>query len=340
MNKRFISALAGTIVVGGALSVAIAQNKAVADANGPSPRPGIQEMTAGQMLNYMKEQGTKYIVETTDIPKEKKFEVNLTSTKPDEVARAVAKALDMRATKEGNVWVFKNDEEAHMFSFGPGDMNFDFEFKDMPQFDGKAFAFSDEDFKELKNLKGFEGKDWNQMTPEEKAKFEKIMAEFGEKMKVFGEKMGNMKFEFKGPDGKAFKFDNDTFKNFKGKNWDKMTPEEKEKFEREMAKVKEELKNMKVEINGKNSEEFKKDMERMKDEIKKSVHDGMAIHIENTDKLIKSISTDQWKLMETQGHLKLSDLTKEQLELIGNPKGDGDFNISISRDGKKLIIKN
>lgn len=340
MNKRFISALAGTIVIGGALGVAIAQNKAVAELNGPQPRPGIQEMTAGQMLNYMKEQGTKYIVETTDIPKNRKFEVNLTSTNPDEVAKAIAKALDMQAVKEGNVWVFKQDDLAHGFHFGPGDMDFDFDMKDMPFIDGKAFAFSGEEFKELEKLKDLHGKEWDQMTPEEKAKFEKTMAEFGKKMGEFGEKMGKMKIELKGMDGKAFKFDSDTFKELHGKEWEKMSPEEKAEFEKEMAEMKKELSEMKVEINGMNSEEFKKDMERMKAEIKKGIHDGMKVHIENTDKLIKSISADQWKLMETQGHLKLSDLTKEQLELLGNPKGDGEFNISISRDGKKLVIKN
>jgi|GEM_PF-3275723 len=321
MNKRFISTLAGTIVIGGALGVAIAQNKAVSEANGPQPRPGIQEMTAGQMLNYMKEQGTKYIVETTDIPKNKKFEVNLKSTNPDEVAKAVAIALDLQAEKEGNVWVFKSYDFPHTF---------DFDMDSMPQFDSESF----------KNFKGFEGKEWNQMSPEEQAQFEKSMAEFGKQMGEFGEKMGKLKIELKGMDGKMFQFDSDTFKELHGKEWEKMSAEEKAKFEKEMAELKKSLSEMKVEINGMNSEEFIKDMERMKADIKKGVREGMKVHIENTDKLIKSISGDQWKLMETQGHLKLSDLTPAQRELLGNPKGDGDFNISISRDGKKLIIKN
>ncbi len=332
MNKRFISALAGTIVIGGALSVAIAQNKAVADAFGPSPKPGVQEMTAGQMLNYMKEQGTKYIVETTDIPKNKKYEVNLTSTNPDDVAKAIAIALDLQAEKEGNVWIFKNQDFSHGFHFGPDDFNF--EMPDMPEFDGKAFMF-DKDM--MKEFKGFEGKEWEQMSPEERAKFEKAMDEFG---KQLGDKLGKMKIELKGLDGKEFKFDSDAFKKFHGKDWEKMSPEEKAQFEKEMSEMKKHLKEMKVEINGMNSEEFKKDMERMKEDIKAGVKDGMKVHIENTDKLLKSISGDQWKLMETQGHLKLSDLTPAQRELLGNPKGEGDFNISISRDGKKLVIRN
>lgn len=336
---RAISAIAGSIIVAGALGVAVAQNTAVAEANKPLPTPGVQEMTAGQMLNYMKEQGTKYIVETTDIPKDKKFEVNLGSSNPDEIAKAVAKALDMRATKEGNVWIFKDQDFSHDFHFN-NDFDFDFDMPEMPFMDGKAFMFDGDMFKGFENLKGLEGKEWDQMTPEEKAKFEKAMKEFSEKMKVFGEKMGNMKFEFKGADGKAFKFDNDSFKNFKGKDWDKMTPEEKEKFEKEMAKVKEELKNMKIEINGMNTEEFKKDMERMKSELKNEIKDGVRVHIESTDKLIASITDKQWELMKSQGHLKLSDLTNAQRELIGNPKGGDDFNITIQRDGKKIVIRN
>ncbi|MBL8066788.1 MAG: hypothetical protein JNM34_13220 [Chthonomonadaceae bacterium] len=57
------------------------------------------------------------------------------------------------------------------------------------------------------------------------------------------------------------------------------------------------------------------------------------------DKLFASVSDRQWELMKSQGYLKLSDLTKEQREMLGNPQGDDEFNMTIERNGKKLVIR-
>ena len=323
---RALSAIAGSIVIAGALGVAIAQSAATVESVSPKPAPGKQEMTAGQMLNYMKEQGTKYIVETTEIPAEKKFQVNLNSTQPDEVAKAVALALDLKAVKEGNVWIFKQKS----FDFND-DFAFDFDFSDL---DPGVFEFDDN------QLKKMNGKEWEEMSPQERAEFERAMEKFGKSMEKFGEKMGQLKIELKGLEGKNFDFDTEAFKDFKGKEWKDLTPEEKAKLEKEMAELRKSLRDMKVEIKGFDSEEFKRDMQRMKEEIKESLDSGFKVKLENTEKLLSSITTKQWELMKSQGHLKLSDLTNEQRELLGSPKNDGDFNITIQRDGKKLVIKN
>ncbi|MBS1710679.1 MAG: hypothetical protein JSS71_03000 [Armatimonadetes bacterium] len=309
---RAVTAIAGTIVVAGALGVAIAQNKAVAESNAPEPIFGKQEMTATQMLNYMKEQGTKYIVETTEIPKDKKFEVNLASADRDEIARAVAKALGLSASKEGDVWVLKDGPDFGAFPMLPNG-----------------------------------GKEWDQMTPEEKAEFEKGMAEFRKSMQEFGESMKNFRFDFHMPDMDFHMPDMD-FK-FNGKDFDKMTPEEKAEFDKEMAKMKEELKNMKFEFKGFDKDEFDKEMGRVKIEIDKAKQEAgkareeakkaMKIHVENMEKLFASVSDRQWELMKSQGYLKLSDLTKEQREMLGNPQGDDEFNMTIERNGKKLVIR-
>lgn len=313
---RAVTAIAGTIVVAGALGVAIAQNSAVAEANAPSPLLGKQEMTATQMLNYMKEQGTKYIVETTDIPKDRKFEVNFGSANKDDIAKAVARALELEAVKEGEVWVLKDTITVPGFPMIPPGMH------------GKAFSFG-------------HGQDWDKMSPEEKAQFEKEMAEFSKHMQEFGESMKDFQFDFEMP---PMDF------HFNGKDFDKMTPEEKAEFEKEMAKLKEELKNMKFEFKGFDKDQLDKEMAKVKIEIEKAKSEAgkargeaekaMKFHVENMEKFMGSITDKQWELMKSQGYLKLSDLTKAQRELIGNPDGSEEFNFTVERDGKKLVIKN
>jgi hypothetical protein len=265
MNKRFTSALAGTILIGGALGVAVAQNKAVAETNGPLPAPSPQSMSAGEMINYLKEQDTKFIVETTKVDPNKKFEVNLKGLSSDEAAKAIAQALDLAAVKEGNVWVLRDG------------MPFGFTFNGM---DGLDF-----DFEEMKELRGLS------------------------ELKELKE-LEKMNFEFKG-----------------------LSEEQRKEMEKAMKEVEKSLSKIKIEIN-------EGELKGLGEKIRKEVGTATRIELKRIDDLIKSITSDQWKLMEKQGHLKLSDLTPAQKELLGNPQGNEEMSITINRDGKKLTIKN
>lgn len=57
------------------------------------------------------------------------------------------------------------------------------------------------------------------------------------------------------------------------------------------------------------------------------------------DDLLKSLTPAQKDLAKSQGYLKLSDLTPEQRKLTGHT-GDGTFDLTITRDGQTLKIKN
>ncbi|HLO99855.1 MAG TPA: hypothetical protein VK171_14770, partial [Fimbriimonas sp.] len=60
-------------------------------------------------------------------------------------------------------------------------------------------------------------------------------------------------------------------------------------------------------------------------------------------KLLKSLTDGQKEIMKKQGFLKISDLTKEQKEMIfTDPKAEikGDFSFILNLDGEKLTIKN
>ncbi|ARU42201.1 hypothetical protein CCB80_14040 [Armatimonadetes bacterium Uphvl-Ar1] len=265
MNKRFTSALAGTILIGGALGVAVAQNKAVAETNAPLPAPAPQSMSAGEMINYLKEQDTKFIVETTKVDPNKKFEVNLKGLSSDEAAKAIAQALDLAAFKEGNVWILR-DGMPFGFTFNGMD-GLDFDFEEMKELQGLS---------ELKNLKELE----------------------------------KMNFEFKG-----------------------LSEQQRKEMDKAMEEVEKALSKVKIEIN-------EGELKGLEEKIRKEVGAATRIELKRIDDLIKSITSDQWKLMEKQGHLKLSDLTPVQRELLGNPKGDDEISITIDRDGKKLTIKN
>lgn len=277
MNKRFTSALAGTILIGGALGVAVAQTKAVAEANAPLPAPAPQSMSAGEMINYLKEQDTKFIVETTKVDPSKKFEVNLKGLSSDEAAKAIAQALDLAAIKEGNVWILR-DGMPFGFTFNGMD-GLDFDFEELKELQGLS---------ELKNLKELQG-----------------LSE----LKNLKE-LEKMNFEFKG-----------------------LSEQQQKEMEKAMEEVEKALSKVKIEIN-------EGELKGLEEKIRKEVGAATRIELKRIDDLIKSITSDQWKLMEKQGHLKLSDLTPAQRELLGNPKGDDEISITIDRDGKKLTIKN
>jgi hypothetical protein len=286
MNQRAIAAIAGTIVIGGALGVAVAQNSSVVESASTEAleASALQEMTASQMLSYLKEQGTPYIVETTNIPKNRKFEVNFNGVKGEALVKSVAKALDMQATLTDGVYVLKPNTGRF---FTPDNFEHDFDF----------------DFDHMHAPHSF---DWDEkMTPEQKAKFEAEMKEFGKHMKELGEKI------------KVKVLDSDEMKKMR------------EEIALTMPKIKD-LKSL---------EDLEKELAKELKDIK-DIEPKTFVRLRNTSKLIDSVTESQWKLIEKQGYLLISDLTPAQRELIGlDDKNPSDFSLSISKDGKKLVIK-
>jgi len=322
MNRRLVSTIAGTIIIGSAIGIAVAQVKSVADANAPEMELVAQEMTAGEMINYLKEQGAPFIIETTDIPKDRKFEVHLKGASPEDSIKAVAEALNLNVKKKGNTFVMEDPKR---------DTDFNFEFmhpgQDHPMFmfKGEGFEgfgesmgklFDDPEF--WKELEGKDEKDW---TPEQKAKFEAKMKEFEKRMESFGE---NFKFEFDEGKMKAFT-----------EKMEKMGKDFEFKFdEKHLKEMEEHAKAFKFD-----SKKMEERMKEMEERIKKDT-DGLRVRIMDTEKLLDSITDAQWKLMKERGHLKISDLTPAQKEMLGGLKGDhGDLNISITSKGKTLKIQ-
>lgn len=121
--------------------------------------------------------------------------------------------------------------------------------------------------------------------------------------------------------------------NFEGKE---LTPEQREKIEKAL----EDLPDVKIEI-----DRALKDLPKIPAEARESIDKAMADRARafkfegaNLTKVMESLTNEQWELHERQGHLKPSDLTPAQRELLG-AKGEGDFSITIDKDGKKLTIK-
>jgi SHS2 domain-containing protein len=134
-----------------------------------------------------------------------------------------------------------------------------------------------------------------------------------------------------GPDGKAW---------VEGKE---LSPEQREKLEKALK----DMPDVRIEI-----DKALKEMPKITEEAREAIDKAMAERDKafaekarafkfegaNLTKIMESLTEEQWRLHERQGHLKPSDLTPAQRELLG-AKGDGEFSITIDKDGKKLTIK-
>jgi hypothetical protein len=110
----------------------------------------------------------------------------------------------------------------------------------------------------------------------------------------------------------------------------KLSEGQRAEMEKEMARARQEMEKARGDI-----AKSRVDMEKARAQSKE-----FAAHAESIKKLLASITPAQWELSKKQGYLKVSDLTEEQRRLFDNwPKGDGDFTMSYSIDGKSLTIK-
>ncbi len=69
----------------------------------------------------------------------------------------------------------------------------------------------------------------------------------------------------------------------------------------------------------------------------KGFANAFSFDVGNVEKLLDSLTDEQWKKQESQGYLSLNDLTAEQRELLGNPPSP--FEMSVEVRGKRLVIK-
>ncbi|MDI9636840.1 hypothetical protein QM565_13875 [Geitlerinema splendidum] len=286
------------------------------------------EMTAQQMLDWLKKSGYKFVLETTEIPKDKTFIINLDGAKPEDAIPAIARALNLNWSKRGDVYVLSRSADIFNWSTNPEIAGkHHFKFGD----DGSGFSLHldgalAELHESLKNLKGleFNGKKWDDLTDEEKAKFKADMEKMRDEIQ---KSFRDMKFDFD--------------MDFPKIHLHGLSDKEKAEIEKEMKTLREELKRdfgkdgkVRIEID----EEIRKAMEDARSEIKDATA-KIKIQTENVGKLIRSLTPAQKKLMQERGYLKPSDLTPEQKKMVDGLDYKGTYNISLKTDDGEIRIK-
>lgn len=238
----------------------------------------MQDVSAGKVFEWLRNQGLNFVIDTTDIPSDRKVSVNFKSVDGRTAIESVAEALNLSWTKKGDVYVLK-----------PGHMAF------VAPFMGEK------------------------MTDEERAKLEKEMAELGKRFEGFKAfSMDGKEFDHEAFAKKMEEFGKRMGEKFEGKAF-VFGPESMEKFEKELA-------------------EGLKGLEGLKD-LDKMIMPKIRLHLDNLKKFFDSLTDEQKKLMERQGHLKPSDLTPAQREMLGGISADDKVNLWFNHDGKKVRIQ-
>ncbi|MDK3162453.1 hypothetical protein QPK87_38800 [Kamptonema cortianum] len=170
----------------------------------------------------------------------------------------------------------------------------------------------------------FNGKKWDDLTDEEKAKFKADMEKMRDEIQ---KSFRDMKFDFD--------------MDFPKIHLHGLSDKEKAEIEKEMKTLREELKRdfgkdgkVRIEID----EEIRKAMEDARSEIKDATA-KIKIQTENVGKLIRSLTPAQKKLMQERGYLKPSDLTPEQKKMVDGLDYKGTYNISLKTDDGEIRIK-
>jgi hypothetical protein len=173
----------------------------------------------------------------------------------------------------------------------------------MPKTDGKNFVWVDEKGKTHK----FDGKDGSPF----------IWSGDGKEFKFEAPKMDGNNMTWKDENGKVHKFE---MPKMDGKNfiW---TDEKGKKHTLDMNKE------------GHGFVWSGDDLKRMK-------FDGGIFKSADVSKLLDSLTPAQQAQAKKQGYLTPADLSASQKAMLGGLSKDGYFTITISKDGKKLTIKN
>lgn len=214
--------------------------------------------------------------------------------------------------------------------------------KEKAEFEKEMKTWGEEFGKKMgDSFRKFEGKIFENgkardMTDKERAEFEKSFRVFGD-----GEGFHFFKDLEKLSDEERAKLEKDGIRTFRffgdGKELKPMD-------EKEWKKLQQELKEKGIDMDG-DFKTFLKDGGPMFEYKKIPNGDygaewksGIKIETGNYRKLIESLTPAQNELMAKRGHLKISDLTPNQIKMMGG-KPEGKFEISINMDGRKLTIK-
>ncbi len=148
--------------------------------NDQSVTGSLNQVSAQQAIEWLRSKGLNFVIDSTDIPADRKVTINLNNASGEDAVKAVAKALGLGYEMEGKTYVLTpNRHGIHVWGH---DLSPEDQAKMEKEMQGRVKVFMDGDGKE----------------------FEKHMEEFGKHMEKWGEEFGR-KFENMGKDG--FKFE-------------------------------------------------------------------------------------------------------------------------------------
>jgi len=270
---------------------------------------------AKDVIGWLQKQNVNFVIEDSELPKDKTVSLNLQNQPIDDVMEALGAAFDGSFEKRKDIWVFRAGRRAMFFS------------------DDLALPGAPMAPRSLRmtlpsppKLRGIEGKD---LTPEQKKKLEAEMQHLEAEMKKLGTELGKQfQFQFKDFDGK---FDEEFAKKLELqlKDFDKTFGKD---FEIKMDRIGKAL-----EVELKAHEEAMIALDKAAKAGERAVQ--VRVKAAQTEELFKSITPEQKKLQKDRGYLKLSDMTAEQRKLItADPKAE--FEIKIVKNDETLVIKN
>jgi len=150
----------GILLAGSALALGVVGISWAQVEKQPLPAPSPVDMTSREIIEELKKNGHEFVIETTDIPKDRTYEVNLKDLKSPTALAALARAMNLDLVREGDVLVMRSLQQMD---------------EDLAKFrEQGVFIDSDGVAKTFRSL-----------SPEEKRKLEKAMKEVQEAMKDF-----------------------------------------------------------------------------------------------------------------------------------------------------------
>lgn len=367
ISALMMAALTATVAIGqmnlpwAAAPTSVEQNKTITLDFNNAP--------AQDVFNALRKAGVNFAAETTAIAKDKRVTVHVKNQPVDKAVEAVAGALGLSVTKNGNIYslrpgfmvgsdafkVWKDGftPNTEHFYVAPDGKDFKFEMpKGQWKSFGEGFKWSGPDGKAFK-FEMPEG-DWKKFGEEFKQAFpEGQWKSFGENMGKWGDQLHKKLEKYKGKDEKD------------------LTPEEKADIERiveEHMKAMPEMKEFKfdklpeLELKMKGLEGHLKAgpmaelrMKELKDHLKQLPHGELKLKeiepkvlerlhslkdiepklskikvgMEGIDKLFASLTPDQLAKQDKNGYLTLEDLTAEQRKMLGD-WASGSSNIELA----------
>jgi hypothetical protein len=334
----------GTLLAGSVLAMSVVGISWAQVSQQPTPAPTPVDMTSREIIEELKKNGHEFVIETTDIPKDRTYEVNLKDLKSEKSLAAIAKAMNLDLVREGDIIVMRSLEQ----------MN-----RDLGDLGRAGFFFGGDG----------EAKSFRSMTPEERKKFDAAMKEVQEAMKDF-DKEGVLKELRSIEDGIPLemleKAHREIAEAMEKTHGDRAAAMERahEEVSKAMEKLHEtgswkelaELKGM-VKLQMKADELAKlKDIKIEFDDASfpmiegfgdgsftfESDGDGFAFSMNSgkMSEITKSLSKTQLEKHNKQGYLLFSDLTDAQRKMLDLPKTvEGTIVLKFKHEGKEITLR-